>query len=209
MKTMKKAFSLLLCCVLLATFAPAVHAKEDVLIAEASASYTIPAAGEAFNFEAVTVPDGAHYTAEIAHVYRSSPQEGDELENGFIVETGNTYFVCIRFTAESGYRIDLAETCFYINDQPADVDADLQMPVVSFTVSGGRDLDFPLIDGVFNPLSFILPFLERHPALKVLFYVVAVVALPFELIEEAGMWIAALFASAWERIFHPTTAGAV
>ena len=39
MKTMKKAISLLLCCTLLAAFAPAVHAEEDVLIKETSFVY--------------------------------------------------------------------------------------------------------------------------------------------------------------------------
>ena len=200
MKTIKKAISLLLCCALLAAFAPAVHAEEDVLIEEASASYTIPAAGEAFSFDAVTVPDGAHYTAEIVHVYYNSLQEGNELENGFIVEAGSTYFVCIRFTPEIGYRIDLAQTGFYVNGHSADVNADLQMPVVSFTLSGGRDIT---LFGRYDPMLYLWPFIEKYPVLKILFYVVCVVALPFELIEEAGIWIVALFASVWERIFHP------
>ena len=197
MKTMKKAISLLLCCALFAAFAPVVHAEEDVLIAEASASYTIPAAGEAFSFEAVTVPDGAHYTAEIVHVYQSSLQEGNELENGFIVETGSTYFVCIRFTPESGYRIDLAETGFYVNGQSTGVHADLQMPVVSFSVSGGRDI---WLFGRYDPMAHLWPFIEKYPVLRILFYVAVVVTLPFELIEEACMWIVALFASVWEHI---------
>lgn len=206
MKTMKKMISLLLCCVMLMTFAPVVHAEEDVLIAEASANYTIPAAGEKFSFDAVTVPDEAHYTAEIVHVYYSSVEEGNELENGFIVETGSMYFVCVRFTPENGYRIDLAETSFYVNGQSADVNADLQMPVVSFT-GYDRFVDKPLF-GRYDMASFLWPLMERFPALKVLFYVVTVFLLPFELIKEAGMWIAALFTSVWERIFHPTTAGA-
>lgn len=206
MKTMKKAISLLLCCALFAAFAPAVHAEEDVLIAEASASYTIPAAGEAFSFDAVTVPDGAHYTAEIVHVYQSSLQEGNELENGFIVETGSTYFVCIRFTAESGYRIDLAETGFYVNGQSADVNADLQMPVVSFTVSvwgglrpflGGLDRDW-----IFEVLNPAITYVDKHPVLKAIVYLFGAVALPFILIATVVERIANLVDYAWERIFH-------
>ena len=205
---MKRVICIFLSCVLLAAFAPLVHAQEDVLIAQASASYTIPAAGEAFSFDAVTVPDDAHYAAEIMHVYFSSLQ-GDELENGFIVERGSTYFVCIRFVAESGYRIDLTETSFNVNDQPADVDETLQMPVVSFTVSGGLG-DRPL--GGLDPTELMPLFaliIDRYPVLNALTYVIFAVAYPFILIREACTWTVALFSSLWDRIFHRNTADAV
>ena len=125
-----------------------------------------------------------------------------------VLESAEPGTTTIRFTPEIGYRIDLAETSFYVNGQNADVNADMQMPVVSFTLSGGRDLDMPFF-GCWDPLPFLLPFIDNNPVLVLLFYVAVVVSLPFELIEEAGMWIVSLCELVWERIFHPTTVDAV
>ena len=56
MQTLKRTLSLLLCCVLLAAFAPMVCAEEKILIEKAYATYTVPVAGEPFDFSAITVP---------------------------------------------------------------------------------------------------------------------------------------------------------
>ena len=198
MKNLKKLFSLFLCCVLLAAFAPLAHAKDVVVLDEVSAYYTVPAAGEAFDFDTVTVPDGAHYTAEIVNVYYNS-FEGDELTSGGIVEAGVTYYVCIRFTPESGYAIEIGKTVFYVNDRPTDVLENIQMPVDTFTVKGGSsDWDHVLF-GRFDLAQMLSPFFDRFPGL----FVLSIILTPLYALIDAFEWVKTLVMSLVEYIIRP------
>ena len=114
MKRCKCALSVLLCCILLASFAPMVYA-EDILIDKASAEYTVPAAGEAFDFNAISVPDGAHYTAKILDAYYYNGSNFEHIKSGDVVEKGIHCSVRIRFYADSGYRLQDATTEYSIN----------------------------------------------------------------------------------------------
>ncbi len=113
---MKRIFSVLLCCVLLAAFAPMVYAQ-DVLIEKAKATYTVPAAGEPFDFSAVTVPDGAHYTAEIKDSYYQKDGKWVHISSGDAVIAGARYSVRIRFYADSGYELKDGTTEYTVNDE--------------------------------------------------------------------------------------------
>ena len=116
MKNMKRILSVLLCCVLLAAFAPMVHA-EDVLIEKAMATYTVPAAGEPFDFGAVTVPVGAHYSAEIKDAYYQKDGKWEHISSGDAVIAGARYSVRIRFYADSGYKLDDTLTEYTVNGE--------------------------------------------------------------------------------------------
>lgn len=113
MPTLKRTFSVLLCCVLFAAFAPMACA-EDNLIDKASATFTVPADGEPFDFDAITVPDGAHYTAKIldAYYYSGSYQH---IKSGDTVMKGIRYAVRVRFYADAGYRLLDSETEYTVN----------------------------------------------------------------------------------------------
>ncbi len=115
---MKKTLSLFLCCILLAAFAPMAHAQ-DTLIEEAFATYVAPAAGEAFDFSAITVPLGANYTAEIKSVYYYDSGTGKYayIADGDTVTAGARYSVRIRFYADKGYRFDDSVTVYTINGE--------------------------------------------------------------------------------------------
>lgn len=113
MQALKRTISVLLCCVLLAAFAPMVWA-EDILIEKASATFVTPYAGEPFDFDAVEVPDGAHYTAS-ASVYFSQNGKTVYLTAGDTVLKGVSYFVRIKFTAESGYKLTSDQTECTVN----------------------------------------------------------------------------------------------
>ena len=113
MKTMQRTLSVLLCCILLAAFAPMVYA-EDTLIEKASADFTVPYAGEPFDFTAVKVPDGAHYTAQ-AKVYYRKNGVAVYLTAEDAVEKGVIYFVRVTFKAESGYKLNDKKTEYTVN----------------------------------------------------------------------------------------------
>ncbi|MCR4615979.1 MAG: hypothetical protein K5756_07530 [Clostridiales bacterium] len=131
MQVMKRALSVLLCCALLAAFAPMVCAEDKILIEKVSATYTVPAAGEPFYFNAITVPDDANYTAEIKQVYYK--EDGyKHLADGDIVEKGRMYCVRIRFTANSGYRLEYNTTEYTINGIVATIFGGTDMPEVTF-----------------------------------------------------------------------------
>ena len=116
MRDLKRFLSVLLCCVLLAAFAPMVYA-EDVLIEKAMATYTVPAAGEPFDFGAVTVPDDAHYTAEIKDAYFQKDGKWEHISSGDAVIAGARYSVRIRFYADSGYTLDDSLTEYTVNGE--------------------------------------------------------------------------------------------
>ena len=116
MKAAKTILYVLLCCILRASFAPMVHA-EDNLIEKASAEFTVPSAGEAFDFSAITVPDGAHYTAKILDAYYYHDGKYEHIKSGDTVEKGMRYSVRIRFYADSGYRLQDATTEYSINGE--------------------------------------------------------------------------------------------
>ena len=115
MQTFKRILFVLLCCVLLAAFAPVVYAG-DVLIEKAEAVYAVPAAGEPFDFSAITVPDGAHYTAKIMDSYFYKDGKYEHIKSGDPVIAGVRYSVRIRFYADSGYRLDDAKTAYIVNE---------------------------------------------------------------------------------------------
>ena len=113
MQILKRTLSIMLCCILLASFAPMVYA-EDVLIEKASATFTVPYAGETFDFNAVEVPDDAHYTAQ-AKVYYWKNGAAVYLTAEDTVLKGVTYFVRVTFNAESGYELSLDKTEYTVN----------------------------------------------------------------------------------------------
>ena len=116
MQTMKRAISVLFCCILLAAFALPAFA-EDTLIAQASADYPIPAEGETFDFSAITVPDGAHYTAKITKVYYQKDGKWQDLAADEAVFKNVRYAVRIYFTADKGYCFDDSKTSYVINGE--------------------------------------------------------------------------------------------
>ena len=122
MKTMQRTLSVLLCCILLAAFAPMAYAA-DTLIAQAGAIYVVPAAGEAIDFDSVTVPDNASYTARISAVNYLDAQSKVpvSVKNGDVVTAGVTYNVYVVFEAKAGYKFDENETEFYVNGEKAAV----------------------------------------------------------------------------------------
>ena len=113
MVTLKRTISVLLCCVLLAAFVPMACA-EEMQIEKASATFAVPYAGEPFDFNAVEVPDGAHYTAQ-AKVYYRQNGEVVYLTAEDAVLKGVTYFVRVQFTAESGYILTDGKTEYAVN----------------------------------------------------------------------------------------------
>ncbi len=127
MQTLKRSLSLLLCCVLLAAFAPMVCAEEKILIEKAYATYSVPATGKPFDFNNVAVPDDAPYTAEITKVYYYRDGGYKNLSNGDVVENC-LYYVQISFSANSGYRLEFGTTEYIINGTVADT----YTPRVSF-----------------------------------------------------------------------------
>ena len=131
MKTIKCVLSVLLCCILLAAFASMAYADSS-LILQASATYTIPDAGEAFHFSAITVPDGAHYTAKILSAYYYKDGKYAFITDGDSVIAGVCYSVRIRFYADNGYRLDDGKTEYFINDEPAKTIVGTNMPEVVF-----------------------------------------------------------------------------
>ena len=145
MQTLKRALSLLLCCVLLAAFASMVSAEEKILIEKAYATYTVPVAGEPFNFSAITVPDDANYTAVIRQVAHYKDGGYKYLADGDIVEAGIIYYVRILFSAKSGYRLEQWKTEYIINGDVADTFAGTDMPKVTFIPTDMRyaRLDVP------------------------------------------------------------------
>jgi len=131
MQTLKRTLSLLLCCVLLAAFAPMVCAEEKILIEKAYATYSVPVAGKPFDFSNVIVPDDAPYTAEITKVYYYRDGGYKNLSDGDIVENC-LYYVQISFSANSGYRLEFGTTEYTINGTVADTMAGTYTPRVSF-----------------------------------------------------------------------------
>ena len=104
MQPFKRMLSVLLCCVLFTAFAPMASA-EDVLIEKASATFVVPAADEPFDFDAVAVPDGAHYTAKILDAYFYKDGKYEHIKSGDTVMKGVHYAVRVRFYADTGYRL--------------------------------------------------------------------------------------------------------
>ena len=145
MQTLKRTLSLLLCCVLLAAFAPMVCAEEKILIEKAYATYTVPAAGEPFYFNAISVPDDANYTAVIRQVAHYKDGGYKYLADGDIVEAGVIYYVRILFSAKSGYRLEQWKTEYIINGAVANTFAGTDMPKVTFIPTDMRyaRLDVP------------------------------------------------------------------
>ena len=132
MQTLKRTLALLLCCVLLAAFAPMVSAEEKILIEKAYATYTVPVAGEPFDFSAITVPDDAHYTAEITAAFCYKDDGINNLADGDIVENNRLYYVHIHFSANSGYYLEYGKTEYTINGSVATIYAGTLTPRVSF-----------------------------------------------------------------------------
>lgn len=114
MRAFKRTLSILLCCVLLAAFAPMAYAG-DVLLEAASATFAVPAGGEPFDFSAITVPDGAHYTAKIAKIYTRDGKE--EIADGGIVTGGVTYVVRVSFSADKNYTFEDGKTIYTVNGE--------------------------------------------------------------------------------------------
>lgn len=118
MKTLKRTVSVLLCCVLLAAVAPLAYA-ETALIEKAEATFVVPAAGEPFDFNAVAVPDDAHYTAKILDSYFYKDGKYEHIKSGDAVIAGVRYNVRIRFYADSGYRLEDGKTEYVVNGDAA------------------------------------------------------------------------------------------
>lgn len=133
-KTIHTVLSVLLCCVLLTAFVPLVYA-EDTLIEEAFATYSVPAEGEPMDFSAITVPLGAHYTAEIKSVYYYADGKSAHIADGDIVQAGMHYRVRIRFYAEQGYRLEDGVTVYTINGETMTGVVGSNMPEVTFVPS--------------------------------------------------------------------------
>ena len=132
MKNLKRIFAVVLCLTMLLTFAPAVFA-ENVKIDKVSTSFTIPADGEAIDFDSVTTPADVNYTAKIYSVYYYdyAAKEYVHLNDGDTVTKGVRYTVRIQFTADSGYQIaDKAE--FIINGEIVNTFGGINMPQVNF-----------------------------------------------------------------------------
>lgn len=144
MLTFKRTLSVLLCCVLLAAFAPLAHA-EDVLIEKVSATYTVPAAGEPFDFGAITVPDGAQYTAKIAGVnYLDQQNKVIVVKSGDVAAAGVTYYVNVRFEAKYGYKLDAAKTEYVVNGETVtDIIAENENIVRTSFTTGSETPDDP------------------------------------------------------------------
>ena len=132
MKMIRRVLSVFLCCVLLAAFAPAVCA-EDMLIEKAYATFTVPAGGESFDFGAVTVPDGANYTAKILDAYFKDSSSGSwiHIKIGDTVQAGVRYSVRVRFYANSGYTLKDGTTEYYVNGEALDLVVAANMVEVS------------------------------------------------------------------------------
>ena len=204
MKVVTKILSLFLCCVLLAAFAPLAHA-EDILLEEVSAFYTVPTAGEAFDYDSITVPDGAHYTAEIAGIYAQTIQS-EALPRDHIVVDGFWYFVSVRFIPESGYAIDLNQTVFYINNSDAAVVLNLQLPVDSFIAGSNTpsEQDWDLVffgRFVYDDLWSLMCDAVRNDPLLLVQIVLLIPLMPILQIYE---WTANLVTIIWDRIFYRT-----
>ena len=138
---MKRLLSVLLCCILLAAFAPMAYAQ-DALIGEAYATYTVPSGGDTFDFSAVTVPLDAHYTARISAVNYLDEQTKTpvSVKNSDVVTAGVTYNVYIVFEAAAGYRFDENETVYYVNGESAPVISPACVRAV-FTAQGETPTD--------------------------------------------------------------------
>ena len=135
---MKRVLSVLLCCVLLSAFAPLAYAQ-DTLIEEAFATYTVPAAGEPMDFSAITVPMGARYTAQIKSVYCYKEGKYTFIEDGTAVDAGVTYWVRIRFYAETGCRLEDGVTVYTINGESTTSVIGGNMPEVTFVPQTAPD----------------------------------------------------------------------
>ena len=118
MKILKKTLPILLCLILLSSFAPMVYAQNE-LISQVSAEYKVPAADEQFDFSKISVPDDAHYSAIIYSVYYwdNSSSGYVYVSDGDVVVKGVSYYVRIKFTADSGYTINDSQTQYYINGE--------------------------------------------------------------------------------------------
>lgn len=203
MKTMKKALSLLLCCALLAAFAPLAHAR-DTLLEEVWVYYTVPKPGETFDYDSVRVPEGAHYTAEIASILFDGLQgeaitEDDEILYGYV------YTIVWRFTPESGYRIDLDKTVFYINDRDAYIIENFDMPVSTFTALADTspDDDLPFIPGGLpNYWEILLRIIKDNP----LWAIACVLMIPLIPFIEVYEWVSGLISNIRDRLFPDTAA---
>lgn len=117
MRIFKRTVSVLLCCVLLAAFAPPAYA-EDILIEKAEATYAVPKAGDVFDFNAITVPNGANYMAKILGViYLDGQNQVISVKSGDVADAGVTYYVSVRFEAKYGYTFDPDKTEYVVNGE--------------------------------------------------------------------------------------------
>lgn len=108
MKNFKRILSIILCLTVLAAFAPMVCAGDKIAITKLSADFAIPAAGEKMDLTKISVPEGSHYTANIATVYHWVNSEVVYVNSEDVIEEGVRYFVRIQFNADEGYKIDKA-----------------------------------------------------------------------------------------------------
>lgn len=128
----------MLCLLILAAFAPMVYAAPTT-ITELYANYTVPAGGEEFDFDSVTVPSDAHYTAEIYSVYYYDSSSGGyvTISDGDTVIAGVKYAVRVKFIADSGYAIAAENKAdFYINGEKAAYFGGVNIPETYFVAAG-------------------------------------------------------------------------
>ena len=118
---MKKFLCLMMCFLIAAAAALSVSAEESikVTIEKADAAFRIPAGGEYFAYTSLETSEPEKYTAQIKDAYYYDTESGSfiHLKEGDQYEGEKSYFVRIRFYAESGYALDDSVTEYYLNGE--------------------------------------------------------------------------------------------
>ena len=120
-----------------AAFAPPAYA-EDILIEKAEATYAVPKAGDVFDFNAITVPNGANYMAKILGViYLDGQNQVISVKSGDVADAGVTYLnIAAPENAESIIGIEAYPTSFFV---------DSTGKVLTDPVVGAMPAEYPVV----------------------------------------------------------------
>ncbi len=118
MKHIKAIPALLLCLLILASFA--VNAFANTPIDKACAKVNYPSVGDTVELSELHTEEPAKYTAKITRVYYTD-ESGNEItaNEGDTYKDGVRYTAQVTFTAQSGYYIVDGRTEYYINSKKA------------------------------------------------------------------------------------------
>lgn len=135
MKTLKRIMALVLCLVMFGTLAVPAFAVDE-LIKKASASFTIPKAGDTVKYGEITSGNKKQYKASVDKIYYVDPSTKETVypKEGTSYLAGAYYKVRITFAANKGYYLDDLKTVYYVNEKKNNAVVGVHTVEISFKI---------------------------------------------------------------------------